>query len=112
MFLSSALPSMLLLPVAFCTSIHKHECDLNIGGSEGANVIVCYNICDGDCSSGYLFLQLQYRYRHFQDMWTLLLYIKHNFLGAILDFLGKGSFFNVEIRDTEMYSEPVGQAFK
>ena len=45
-------------------------------------------------------------------MWTLLLYIKHSFLGAILDFLGKGSFFNVEIRDTEMYSEPVGQAFK
>ena len=45
-------------------------------------------------------------------MWTLLLYIKHNFLGAILDFLGKGSFFNVEIRDTEMYSEQVGQAFK
>ena len=45
-------------------------------------------------------------------MWTLLLYIKHNFLGAILDFLGKGLLFNVEIRDTEMYSEPVGQAFK
>ena len=42
-------------------------------------------------------------------MWTLLLYIKHNFLGAILDFLGKGSFVNVEIRDAEMYSEPVGQ---
>ena len=40
---------MLLLPVAFCTPIHKHECDLNIEGGGGANVIVCYNICDGDC---------------------------------------------------------------
>ena len=49
MFLSSALPSMLLLPVTFCTPIHKHECDLNIEGVEGANVIVCYNICDPDC---------------------------------------------------------------
>ena len=50
MFVSSHLPSMLLLPVAFCTSIYKHECDLNIGGGEGAYVIVCYNICDRDCS--------------------------------------------------------------
>ena len=50
MLLSSALPSMLLLPVAFCTPIHKHECDLNIGGAEGANVIVCYKICDRDYS--------------------------------------------------------------
>ena len=41
---------MLLLPVAFCTPIYKHECDLNIGGGEGAYVIVCYNICDRDCS--------------------------------------------------------------
>ena len=49
MFVSSHLPSMLLLPVAFCTSIYKHECDLNIGGGEGAYVIVCYNICDRDC---------------------------------------------------------------
>ena len=40
---------MLLLPVAFCTPIHEHECDLNIEGDEGANVIVCYNICDRDC---------------------------------------------------------------
>ena len=53
MFLSSALPSMLLLPVVFCTPIHKHECDLNIGGGEGANVTVCYNICDPDCSFTY-----------------------------------------------------------
>ena len=51
MFLSSALPSMLLLPVAFCTPIHKHGCDLNIEGGEGANVILCYNICDRDCRS-------------------------------------------------------------
>ena len=41
---------MLLLPVAFCTPIHKHGCDLNIEGGEGANVILCYNICDRDCS--------------------------------------------------------------
>ena len=27
---------MLLLLVAFCTQIHKHECDLNIEGGEGA----------------------------------------------------------------------------
>ena len=40
---------MLLLPVAFCTPIHKHGCDLNIEGGEGANVILCYNICDRDC---------------------------------------------------------------
>ena len=39
---------MLLLLVAFCTPTHKHECDLNIEGDEGANVIVCYNICDRD----------------------------------------------------------------
>ena len=51
MFLSSTLPSMLLLPVAFCTPTHKHDCDLNIEGGEGANVIVCYSICDRDCSS-------------------------------------------------------------
>ena len=30
--------------------MHKHECDLNIQWSEGANVIMCYNICDWDCS--------------------------------------------------------------
>ena len=41
---------MLLLPVAFCTPIYKHECDLSIGGGEGAYVIVCYNICDRDCN--------------------------------------------------------------
>ena len=41
---------MLLLPVAFCTPMHKHECDLNIEWGEGANVIMCYNICDRDCS--------------------------------------------------------------
>ena len=41
---------MLLLPVAFWTTIHKHECDLSIEGGEGANVILCYNICDRDCS--------------------------------------------------------------
>ena len=61
MFLSSALSSMLLLPVAFCTPIPKHECDLNIEGGEGANVILCYNICDRDCSSceqrNYLLIQ-------------------------------------------------------
>ena len=53
MFFSSALRSMLHLPVAFCTAIHKHECELNIEGEggEGANVIVCYNICDRDCKS-------------------------------------------------------------
>ena len=39
---------MLLLPVAFCTPMHKHEYDLNI--EWGANVIMCYNICDRDCS--------------------------------------------------------------
>ena len=49
MFLSSTLPSVLLLPVAFWTPIHKHECDLNIEGGEGPNVILCYNICDRDC---------------------------------------------------------------
>ena len=32
---------MLLLPVAFCTPMHKHECDLNIEWGEGANVIIC-----------------------------------------------------------------------
>ena len=42
---------MLLLPVAFCTPMHKHECDLNIEWGEGANVIMCYNICDRDCRS-------------------------------------------------------------
>jgi len=42
---------MLLLPVAFCTPIHKHECDLNIERGEGANVVVCYNICDRDSAS-------------------------------------------------------------
>ena len=41
---------MLLLPIAFCTPVHKHECDLNIEGVDGANVIVCYNICDRNCS--------------------------------------------------------------
>ena len=40
---------MLLLPVGFCTPIDKRECDLNIEGVEGANVIMCYNICDRDC---------------------------------------------------------------
>ena len=40
---------MLLLPVGFCTPINKHECDLYIEGGEGANVIMCYNICDRDC---------------------------------------------------------------
>ena len=25
-----------------------HECDLNIEWGEGANVIMCYNICDRD----------------------------------------------------------------
>ena len=29
---------MLLLPVTFCTPIHKHECDLNIERGKGANV--------------------------------------------------------------------------
>ena len=48
-FLSSALPLLLLLPVAFCTPNHKHECDLNIEGGEGPNVIFLYNICDRDC---------------------------------------------------------------
>ena len=42
---------MLLLPVAFCTPMHKCECDLNIEWGEGANVIMCYNICDRDCRS-------------------------------------------------------------
>ena len=42
---------MLLLPVAFCTPIQRHGCDLNIEGGEGANVILCYNICERDCSS-------------------------------------------------------------
>jgi len=42
---------MLLLPVAFCTPMHKHECDLNIEWGEGANVIMCHNICDRDCRS-------------------------------------------------------------
>ena len=40
---------MLLLPVAFCTPMHKHEYDLNIEWGEGANVIMCYNMCDRDC---------------------------------------------------------------
>ena len=44
---------MLLLPVAFCTPMHKHECDLNIEWDEGANVIMCY-ICDQGCSYSYL----------------------------------------------------------
>ena len=43
-FLSSALPSMLLLPVAFCTPMHKHECDLNIKWCEGANVIMLQHL--------------------------------------------------------------------
>ena len=30
--------------------MQKHECDLNIEWGEGANVIMCYNICDRDCS--------------------------------------------------------------
>ena len=46
---------MLLLPVAFCTPVHKHECDLNIEWGEGANVIMCYNICDRDCRSNKYF---------------------------------------------------------
>lgn len=46
MFLSS----VLLLPVSFCTPT-MNECDLNIEGEEGANVVVCYNFCDRDCSS-------------------------------------------------------------
>ena len=33
---------------AFCTPIDKHECDLNIEVGEGANVIMCYIICDRD----------------------------------------------------------------
>ena len=41
---------MMLLPVAFCTPMYKHEYDLNIEWGEGANVIMCCNICDRDCS--------------------------------------------------------------
>ena len=60
MFLSSALPSMLLLPVAFWHPIEKHECDLNIEGGEGANVIMCYNICHRDCRSTFLITLLNW----------------------------------------------------
>ena len=42
-------------------------------------------------------------------MWKRLLYIKHSFLGEILDFFGKGSSFNAEIGDTEKCLEPVGE---
>ena len=55
------------------------------------------------------FLPSHYRYTHFQDMWTRRLYIKHNFLGEILDFLGKRLFFNTETGDTEKCSEQVVQ---
>ena len=30
--------------------MHKHEYDLNIEWGEGANMIMCYKICDRDCS--------------------------------------------------------------
>lgn len=52
MFLSSALSSLFVLLVAFCTPTHEHECDLNIEADEGAKVIVCYNICDQDYRVG------------------------------------------------------------
>ena len=42
-------------------------------------------------------------------MWKRLLYSKHNFLGEISDFFGKGSSFNAEISDNEKCSEPVGE---
>ena len=56
---------MLLLPVAFCTPIRKHECGLNIEGDEGANVIMCYNICDRNCSHR---LALLFRVETCQDV--------------------------------------------
>ena len=47
--LSSAVSSMLRLSVDFSSPTHKHQHDLNIERGEGANVLVCYNICGRDC---------------------------------------------------------------
>ena len=51
MFLSSALPSMLFLPVFFFAlqPINMNQCGLNIEEGEGENVSVCYKIWDWDC---------------------------------------------------------------
>ena len=66
MFLSS----VLLLQVSFCTPTHNHECDLNNEGDEGANVILCYNFCDRDCSS-ILGCEIS---RKWQTTWIFCLY--------------------------------------
>ena len=40
----------MLFYVMLCTPTHEHQLDLDIEGGEGANVLMCYNICDRDCS--------------------------------------------------------------
>ena len=71
---------MLLLPVAFYTPMHKQEYDLNIEGvrgkmwlcvttsgrGKGENVIMCYNICDRDCS---LLIKLIKLHLKIQSLW-------------------------------------------
>ena len=41
--------------------------------------------------------------------WDTAIIYQTQFLGEALDFLGKVSFFNAEIGDTEKCSEPVAQ---
>ena len=41
MFLSFALPTLLLLVVALCSPTYERQDDLNIEGGEGKNVLLC-----------------------------------------------------------------------
>ena len=45
-------------------------------------------------------------------MWTRLLYIKHNFLGEILDFFGKESYGNLKTISLERIDEDIRLIFR